>query len=149
MAPVVFVSVQLQAALSADELTDLVDEFRWWKCDLQREYESPVFGKDSKLVNPLVNGAQYVISHCHLMPKHDHEARKRWAREFRRRARKTSDRVLFYVRDGNNFYLVDIVDDPGAHEIMRMNDSKGRSFMLKCAEEARTFLDGRLAIAAL
>lgn len=147
MPPVIYVSNELKAALSAVELADLIGEFRWWKTDAAaREYESPVFGKDSKLLRPTVDGAAYVISHCHLIPKNSTSDYLRWQRDFRRRARKTSDRVLFYIEDAGKFFLVDIVDDPGAHEIMRMTDATGRAFMNKCAQQAKVFLDGLLTL---
>lgn len=146
MAPVIFVSDELKSALPAAELADLADEFRWWKADPAREYDSPWFGKDSKLLRPTVDGVAYVISHCHLIPKNSTEDRVRWQREFRRRSRKTSDRVLFYIEDAGKFFLVDIVDDPGAHEIMRMTDRNGKAFMQKCADQAKTFLSGALAL---
>lgn len=147
MAASIYVNVELRSSLSTDELIDLIDMFRWWKASPCREYESLFFGKDSKLVRPTVNGVAYVMSHCHLMPKTDSAARDQWSRAFKRRARKTSDRVLFYVQDGEQFYLIDIVDDPGAHDIMRMADRQGKAFMLKCAEQAEAFLDGRLSLA--
>lgn len=148
MAPSVYVSGSLRSVLSTSEVSDLIAAFAWWKTAESRLYDSPVFGKDSKTLKPTVHGQAYVMSHCHLAPKNSSEDKARWLRDFRRRARKTSDRVLFYVQDGARFFLIDIVDDPGAHEIMRMTDKQGKTFMLKCAEQAEAFLDGRLALTA-
>ena len=143
---VVFVSDAFQAYSSAQVRDGLVEAFKWWKASPAREFQSPFFGKDSALVKPKVGGREYALRHCHLAPIADAVARARWASAHRFGSRKVSDRVLIYAQDGESYYLIDVVDDPGAHEIMRMTDRKGRSFMLKCAEDARAFLDGRLEL---
>ena len=143
----VFIGEELKQRLSGRAAGDLVLAFEWWKSAADLEYESPVFGKDSTLFEPQINGKKYVIGHCHMIPLCDLAALAKWRRDFRLRTRKTSDRVLFYVQDGSRYYLIDIADDPGAHDLMRMTDQQGKSFMGRIAAEAARFLDGLIELA--
>jgi hypothetical protein len=138
----VFVSDAFYASSSDIVRNDLINAFSWWKEDSSREYLSPFFGKDSALITPTVGGNAYVLRHCHLVPLHSQEALRRWSIEHRRKSRKTSDRVLIYAQHADKYLLIDVVDDPGAHEIMRMSDKRGKSLMQKFAEEANAFLNG-------
>jgi len=142
----IFVSQAFRSYASAKVVADLVDAFKWWKESTGREFQSPIFGKDAALFSPKVGGRAYALRHCHLVPLNDANALKAWARSHRFGSRKVSDRVLIYVQQDDDFLLIDIVDDPGAHALMRMTDKQGKSFMLKCAEEAEAFFDGRLKI---
>lgn len=138
----VFVSGAFYASSSDIVRRDLVKAFTWWKQDPSREFESPFFGKDSALIRPSVGGCTYMLRHCHVVPLHNAAEKRRWAIEHKRRSRKTSDRVLIYVEHRDQYLLIDVIDDPGAHEIMRMVDQQGKSFMQKCAEEAHAFIYG-------
>lgn len=120
--------------------------FKWWKADVSREFESPFFGKDAALIAPKVGGREYALRHCHLIPMCDIAEKTKWIQAFKRRSRKTSDRILIYAQQGEDFYLINVIDDPGAHQIMRMQDMQGRSFMLECAKEADAFLNGQLVL---
>lgn len=142
----VFVSDALRNYFSAQSSQDLIEAFKWWKEDVGREFKSPFFGKDSGLIRPKVDGRDYALRHCHLIPLNDERALSRWKADFRRESRKTSDRVLIYAQDDEDYYLIDVVDDPGAHQIMRMVDSQGYSFMARCAREASSFLSGQLVL---
>lgn len=142
----VYVSKAFKQYASQAVQESLVSAFKWWKYSESREYESIFFGKDAALVKPKIDGRDYVLRHCHLIPLNDGNQLKVWYRNHRWKARKTSDRVLIYVQAGENFYLIDIVDDPGGHEIMRMTTKDGKSFMGQCAQEAHAFLNGTLEL---
>lgn len=156
----VIVSARLRSRLAPEDLKSVVLAFRWWKSDPANENRSPVFGKDSANLAPAVNGEKFVLRHCHLIPLCNKIALAQWEKNFARKRRKTSDRVLFYAQDpifdkpnGENldlqrkFYLIDIADDPGAHELMRMSDAMGKRIMSKIADEAELFLYGAPALA--
>lgn len=140
----VFVSQDFENYSSPEARVAIVSAFKWWKAEDKREFASPFFGKDSALIKPKVGGREYCLRHCHLAPLNDEAAKQKWARAHRHGSRKTSDRVLIYVQSGNDFFIIDIVDDPGAHEAMRMTDKQGRSFMHTCALQADAFLRGEL-----
>ena len=134
-------SDSLKNQLSDNTKNIIKEEFLWWKSDKRNEFISEIFGKDSALITPKINGKPYVLRHCHLPPLNDKKALAKWKQCHRLGSRKVSDRVLIYAENNSDYYLIDILDDPGAHEIMKMKDVKGRSFMLKCAEEADIFLN--------
>lgn len=145
----VFLSESFCAYSSKQAQDALIFSFKWWKDSPEREFQSPFFGKDGGLIRPKVGGREYALRHCHLVPLADPVAKARWAKAHKYGSRKTSDRVLIYAQSGDDYYLIDVVDDPGAHEIMRMLDKQGRSFMQKCAEEADAFLSGQLALSSV
>ncbi|MFC3816593.1 type II toxin-antitoxin system YafO family toxin [Lysobacter sp. GCM10012299] len=120
----------------------LVDEFSWWKEDEAREYLSPWFGKDSAYTAPRVNGEQWVLRHCHLPPSHT-AALARWQKILSRKGRKTSDRVLVYVkRPDGDFLLIFVLDEPGAHQIAKMENLADRQLMQAMSAAAEEFLAG-------
>lgn len=136
----VFVSPRFENYLSENARDALISAFKFVKSSPNNEYKSALIGKDSAFIEPQVNGAKYALRHCHLIPLADKEALIKWTKDHRRSRRKTSNRVLIYVQRADDFYLIDVVDDPpGAHEIMKMVDFAGKSFMLKCAQEADAF----------
>lgn len=125
---------------------DLIEAFRWWKASSSREFDSPFFGKDCAFVTPTVNGKKYTLWHCHLIPLNNLNALAKWRKDFRWRSRKTSDRYLIYVRQGDDYFLIAVLDDPGAHYITSGLGAQGHSFMAKCVWEAEAFLNGELPI---
>lgn len=140
----VIVSEMLASKLHPKALEVLVQEFHWWKSDFEnREYESLFLGKDSAMIEPTVNGEPYSLMHCHLIPLNDAAKKRIWARDHRFRKRKTSDRVLFYVQSKDKFFLIDIADDPGAHELMRMGSPEARDVMYKIRLEGEKLLSTR------
>lgn len=140
----VFVSAQFLAYSSPKVRDDLINAFKWWKATPDREYLSPFFGRDLGTIAPKVNGKDYLLRHCHLIPLNDPPKLRQWEKSLRWKSEKKSDRILLYVQRGDDFFLIDVVDDPGAHQVMKMVDSKGRSFMHKCAADAGLFFDGVL-----
>ncbi|RMX08498.1 hypothetical protein D8I35_05320 [Corticibacter populi] len=142
------VSSDLKGKLSKDAVAQLVRQFTWWKSDPSRECESLVFGKDSGTVKPPVNGQPNVLRHCHLIPTDSHK-RLAWELQFRRyqekkaSSKRTSDRYLHYVQDGDNrFLLIDIADDPGAHHMLMMTNKEDRNRMNCYAKLAEDFIFG-------
>ena len=142
----VFVSAAFHAYASDQVRADLIQAFKWWKTSPDREFKSPFFAKDSATAKPSVNGKKHLLRHCHLIPLHDAEALAKWVKNLRWHSRKTSDRVLVYVQRDDDYFLIDVVDDPGAHQIMRMFDKNGKSFMLSCAQSAEAFLNRELEL---
>lgn len=142
----VYVSKAFRRYASKEVQEALVVAFKWWKSSESREFESELFGKDSAFIKPKIDGKDYVLRHCHLIPLNDSKKLKIWYRDHRFRSRKVSDRILIYVQSGDCFYLIDIVDDPGGHEIMRMTTKDGKSFMGQCAQEAHAFLNGAIEL---
>ncbi len=138
---VLILSDSLKSKLSNNAQNLISEEFLWWKSDKNNEFKSKIFGKDSALISPKINDIPYVLRHCHLPPLNDKKALSKWEQCHKFGSRKVSDRVLIYAENNSNYYLIDIFFFFCAHEILRMKDVKGRSVMLKCAEEAALFLN--------
>jgi mRNA interferase YafO len=119
-----------------------IKDFLDWKLQGDiGEYESPLFGKDSAYTNPPVNGKKYTLRHVHLPPILDMKKLEFWLRNFERRGRKTSDRVLIYAKDEmNNYLLITILDEPDAHEIAKMETKNDKRDMIFFAEVAEEFI---------
>jgi Toxin YafO, type II toxin-antitoxin system len=65
----------------------------------------------------------------HLKPIEDESGLLHWMRQFGRRSRKTSDRVLVYtVGSTGNFLLIFILPEPDAHKIAREHPQTMQSF---------------------
>ncbi|WP_250439803.1 type II toxin-antitoxin system YafO family toxin [Delftia tsuruhatensis] len=138
----VFLSNAFESYVSSKSQQILVSEFKWWKADESREFGSYFFGKDCGLVEPKIDGKKYILRHCHLVPLNDKDKLTFWNRNHKWRSRKTSDRILIYVEHNGDYYLIDIIDDPGGHHLIKMVTKDGKTFMGKCAQEASSFLNG-------
>lgn len=133
----------LKAALQADHLDEniLLESFQRWK-NSQNEYGSYLFGKDGAYMIPKINGKSYRLRHVHLPPLSTPEQLKVWNKQWQRRGRKTSDRVLVYVEDGQgNYLLIFILPEPLAHEIAKMQTPAHRQLMENLAAVAAKFLE--------
>lgn len=127
---------------SGQDPTNFAAEFDLWKSrGPNAEYSSYLFGKDGAYVAPAVNGAPNTLRHVHLVPLKDVTAIARWDIHWGRRARKRSDRHLVYVGDPYYGYLLLwILDEPGSHDIARMDTSGDRQLMLRFAAVADHFI---------
>lgn len=126
-----------------------VEEFcnqfiKWKNAD---EYSNYYFGKDSAYVAPTVDGKKYKLRHVHLVPLVDQKQLAAWNKKWQFGGRKTSDRVLIYVEDNrNNFLLIFILPEPDAHKIAEMKEPKHQQLMKRFAIISEQFLfDGTVA----
>lgn len=119
--------------------------FASWKLSLD-EYSSYFFGKDSAYVQPTVGGDKYILRHVHIVPILDLKKRSEWDKFFRLNKRKTSDRVLVYVSDKkDNFLLIAILAEPNGHIIASMENKKHKEIMEYFAMVAEAFIsDGEI-----
>lgn len=117
-------------------------EFNAWKAQGSKgEYESFLFGKDSAYVRPEVDGEQYQLRHVHLVPIKDLQKLTIWEKLWKRRTRKTSDRVLVYTSNTRgNHLLIFILDEPTAHDIAKMKSTEDKQLMERLAAVAAAFL---------
>ena len=139
---------ELRASLARDGLDgdELIERFTKWKSG--DEYGSYYFGKDSAYVRPHVDGKPYQLRHVHTVPLQDQDALRRWKTVYRRRGRKTSDRVLVYTADGKDgFLLIYVLEEPTAHEIANMKTVEDTEIMEGFAEVAAAFIDNGDVIA--
>lgn len=131
----------LSTILQADNLNDqvLIEKFEEWKCG--DEYGSYLFGKDSAYSCPKINGKLH-LRHVHLPPLIDAIQLERWNKQWKRRGRKTSDRVLIYVQDQqDNYLLIFILPEPQAHAVAKMKTSEDKTLMENFATVAAEFLE--------
>jgi mRNA interferase YafO len=119
-------------------------EFRRWKS--ADEYGSYWFGKDSAYVAPAVNGERYILRHVHLVPLADKVQLIKWNQAWKRRGRKTSDRVLVYVGDHRgDVLLIFILPEPDAHAVAAMKTQTHKEIMAGFATVAEAFIaDGSI-----
>ena len=117
-------------------------QFAAWKAAGEAgEYASYLFGKDGGYIVPLVNGQRYVLRHAHLVPLADAAALRIWEAQWRRRSRKTSDRVLIYVSDAaHGHLLIYILEEPTAHAVAKMRTSAEKQVMDQFAAIAEAFI---------
>jgi mRNA interferase YafO len=112
------------------------------------EYQDSRFGKDGAYVSPEVGGERYKLRHVHLPPLADPLALRIWMARWKRRARKSSNRVLVYVSDPvHGHLLIYILTEPDAHEIALMKTAKHRQIMLNFAAIAERFIQDGTIIA--
>lgn len=130
------------------DITSLVKDFHDWKIQgKDGEFKSPLFGKDGAYFKPLVNGEKYALHHVHLPPMLDKQQKKRWINDFNWKRTKTSDRVLVYVKDNlNNYLLITIFSEPDAHEIANMKNKENTDIMNHLAKVAEEFIYNNLII---
>lgn len=124
------------------DLTEFVDLFRQWKSlGPSGEDEFYEFGKDGAYVSPSVNGQKNVLRHVHLVPIIDVQKKADWDKKWERHSRRTSDRALVYVADGNaKFLLITILPEPSAHAIGKMQTTEHKEMMEFFAEIADQFI---------
>lgn len=125
-----------------------IKAFARWKADWPlREHTSLYFGKDAFYRVPAVAGQLNRLRHAHLRPMADRTATKIWDHWFNLGKRKTSNRILVYVRDqrSDTYLLIFILEEPTAHQVASMRTASDRLFMEKLAVVAAAFLeDGRV-----
>jgi mRNA interferase YafO len=146
---VVKTTAKLKSVLDNEKLDSqlLCKLFKQWK-QAKDEHGSYHFGKDSAYVTPLINGDKYILRHVHLVPILDQNQLSLWQKIWRFKGRKTSDRVLIYVKDKKgNFLLIYILSEPDAHEVARMKTQQHREIMEGFAAVAEAFIDDGSIIA--
>lgn len=68
-----------------------------------------------------------------------------WQKILNRKGRKTSDRVLVYVkRPDGEFLLIFVLDEPGAHQVAKMESLADRQLMHALSAVAEQFFAGDL-----
>ena len=132
-----------------DDLCELISAFEEWKAKgVDGEYSSYLFGKDSAYIAPKVDGVSYALRHVHLVPIAQIDKLAKWNKVWKRKGRKTSDRVLVYVSNASDAaLLIYVLPEPDAHEIARMETAEDKKLMHSFAEIAATFLHGGEVIA--
>jgi len=123
-------------------LQRFVADFAQWKdAGSAGEDDFYEFGKDSAYVAPRVNGEKNILRHVHIVPILDENALKKWNRKWEQFGRRTSDRVLVYVNDGGDkFLLIAVLEEPDAHEIAEMKTQQHRERMELFAQIAEEFI---------
>jgi hypothetical protein len=83
-----------------------------------------------------------------LIPEKNERQRVKWIQTFRRRGRKTSDRILIYTQDAkDNYLLIYILSEPDAHKIATMKNQMDKELMESFARVAGDFIfDGSVII---
>ena len=78
----------------------------------------------------------------------DHQARAAWEAAYARDGKRTSDRVLIYVKaDNGDFLLIAILAEPDAHDVAEMKTKEDRETMAGFVVVAEEFLtDGSIVI---
>lgn len=122
-----------------------IQSFKDWK--QKDEFSSYLFGKDSAYFSPRVNGTPYTLRHVHLVPIVDQSSLHRWKLDWKNKSRKTSDRVLVYVKNHNSYLLITILPEPGSHQIARMQTQQDKDLMQRFAIIAEAFIDRNEVIA--
>ena len=122
-----------------------VQSFKDWKQG--DEFSSYFFGKDGTYSSPPVNGEPYTLCHVHLVPIVDQSSLHRWKLDWKNKSRKTSDRVLVYVKNHNSYLLITILPEPGSHQIARMQTPQDKDLMRRFAIIAEAFIDRNDVIA--
>lgn len=135
-------AIRSQLIAIGKDASNFAAEFDHWKAKgAVGEYESYLFGKDGAYGAPHVGGKSNTLRHVHLIPLMEMTAFARWNRDWRRKTRKTSDRHLVYVSDPYyGHLLLWILDEPGSHDIARMQTPEDRRLMLQFVAVAEHFI---------
>ena len=81
------------------------------------------------------------LHHVHLVPLSNPLELQKWNTQWKRRGRKTSDRVLVYAQDRTHGYLlIYILSEPDAHETAKMLTPESDLLMRKLAKIAERFI---------
>jgi mRNA interferase YafO len=140
---VVKTTAKLKSVLDSEKLDSQLfcNKFKQWK-QSKDDHGSYHFGKDSAYVTPVINGDKYILRHVHLVPVIDQAQLSLWQKIWRFKGRKTSNRVLIYVKDRKgNFLLIYILSEPDAHEIALMKTQQHKELMEGFAAVAEAFID--------
>ncbi|RYE68581.1 MAG: hypothetical protein EOO81_09275 [Oxalobacteraceae bacterium] len=125
---------------SIDHIT-FANKFADWKA-LGPDGEDAAydFGKDGYYSAPLVDGNR-VLRHVHLVPENDLDALARWNRDWERYSRRSSDTALVYAQDQlYGCLLIQVLWEPGAHEVSLMKTQQHRELMNGFAQVAEHFV---------
>jgi len=133
--------------------------FDAWKAGFpDSEYKHFAFGKDGAYTTPMVDGKKYMLRHVHLAPAHDQQALSKWLYQHQagmsrgKWQRKTSNRVLVYASrraplGGEDHLLMQILNEPDAHQIALMKTAADKHLMEQFAECAAAFIhDGTILL---
>jgi mRNA interferase YafO len=119
-----------------------IDFFQEWKDKGPAgEYNNYFFGKDGAYHSPKLSAPSGKLMHVHLVPILDTEALVAWNRDWKRRTRKVSNRVLVYAdtRKGD-YLLIFVLNEPDAHAIANMATTEDAQTMAFFAEVAEAFI---------
>ncbi|MDK4681094.1 type II toxin-antitoxin system YafO family toxin [Kingella negevensis] len=111
------------------------------------EFNHYEFSKDGAYIMLKVNGESYILRHVHLVPVINLQDKMRWDRAWQMGRKRTSDRALIYVADGDSHLLIAILDEPTAHQIAKMEMPTDRAIMEQFAQIADKFVYYREIIA--
>lgn len=118
-----------------------ISQFKSWKeSGSAGEDSNYLFGKDSSYASPLVDGKKYQLQHVHLVPIIDVEQKVKWNLNWKRGSRRTSDKVLVYAKDKDNYLLIAILPEPTAHQVAKMENAVDKDIMTSFAEIAAQFI---------
>lgn len=119
-----------------------VDYFQAWKAEGPTgEYQNYFFGKDSAYHTPKLNPPNDRLMHVHLVPILDQGALVEWDRDWNRRTRKVSNRVLVYADNRKGGYLlIYVLNEPDAHSIAAMQTAEDAETMAFFAQVAEAFI---------
>ena len=139
MAVHVTTALERQLAKLNESPDDLRHAFQVWKRG--SEYSSYYFGKDGAYVSPRFSSGEMCLRHVHLAPIQDPSALLRWNEQWKRRSRKTSDRVLVYASDATHGHLlIYILQEPTAHDVAAMRTEAHALLMKKLTRIAERFV---------
>ncbi len=118
-----------------------IEQFKSWKeSGIAGEDSNYLFGKDGAYASPLVDGKKYQLQHVHLVPIISVEQKEKWDIHWKRKSRRTSDRVLVYAKDKESYLLIAILPEPTAHQVAKMENSVDKDIMTSFAEIAAQFI---------
>lgn len=119
-----------------------VDYFQAWKAEGPTgEYGNYFFGKDSAYHTPKLTLSNDRLMHVHLVPILDQDALVAWDRDWKRRTRKVSNRVLVYADNRKGDYLlIYVLNEPDAHSIAAMQTVEDAETMAFFAQVAEAFI---------
>ena len=151
MPVVVKTTPQIKAALSPQDLENLVNTFAEYKDGWpagEDWYES--FGKDGGYTFPQLT-RPHQIQHVHLKPAPGATAYDGWVQAFNRccarnkQTKKISNRVLVYARDADQYLLIYILDAPDdAHEVAKGLNSQSALLMNTFKQLTEAFIFNKL-----
>ncbi|NHZ36019.1 type II toxin-antitoxin system YafO family toxin [Massilia rubra] len=134
MSNAVFVLAQTYSALLergfTEEIVETIrDEFQYYKSG--NEFDHEWFCHDRG-----ADPGSY-LSHVHLIPSNP-EDEATWLADFEnkhKRRHRSSDRYVLYASDPRHGYLIiDILDDPGAHEVWKQRRTKLAGYELAATD---------------
>ncbi len=131
----------------------IINKFKHWKTNWNiNEYTVYDFGKDGGFRKPIVNNSTTQFRHVHLLPTEPNKL-SIWNQAFKRGQRngggskRTSDRVLVYVEDDNDYLLIAILPEPTAHKVMDMKTPQDKQTINYLAYVAEKYINEREIVA--